>query len=79
MAMLLDNDFHLYREADSNAELFPSSVGDALNFIYDDTSDSLLVRTTCKHFNGKMVRYWYYSNCSLSLYKYLTFVSVPGA
>ena len=30
MAMLLDNDFHLYREADSDAELFFSSVGDAL-------------------------------------------------
>ena len=29
MAMLLDNDFHLYREADSDAELFSSSVGDA--------------------------------------------------
>ena len=30
MAMLLDNDFHLYREADSDAELFFSCVGDAL-------------------------------------------------
>ena len=29
MAILLDNDFHLYREADSDAELFSSSVGDA--------------------------------------------------